>query len=563
MNVRILTISDIHYKSIYDTDKLVIKYLDSFAKAIIDIDAAKPIDLIVLSGDIAFSGESNDYKHFLNKFRTLVPQVPIYSIVGNHDVNWTFLNKALGEDRKLEELYNTDIGEELQNPSSPFINVFKDFENHFRTDCNQKMKNQALTEKFCNKTYSGYVWDENNKLLILLLNSAWKSFGPGVIGAYYDKLVKDKDKGLDKVKEEIKKMIMGDELSQEGKQTYAYKFFPYRNEVNDIINEHPTCKVLTFAHHPPSWLEWKEHFENSEKEEGNLDVLTGISQILITGHLHNPFKRVDILNGQCYHLSNAAFLDYHFVDKVNVINPITKFPNNWFTVIDLGESNIIYSAYNFKVKEIKTPGINYEYLWDKSVEERLPYILKESVTQNPPVLEPFIKMPNTLGQVINKVITTTPITAGNLIESFRKARLVEFRLTPTATIGLQDDIKQKAFYELENEDELYIVSVNSLEWFHECLRDSPDFKTLIATAPGLKALYELVKKSVKLPVVGFYDFVELGVLSEQKLEDFRIFENKQFALYQSFKHLFFAKFEELYNFKELSIVYDCIIVNGP
>ena len=239
---------------------------------------------------------------------------------------WTALKNAIGRDRTLEHLFSISEDEIITNLK--FKEVFDNYAT-FYEEVNIMYEtlddeDKLGTYKFHPTHYSGYVYNKKEKILILLLNSAWKSFGPGVIKEYYDEL--SGKLSSEDFKKVIEKFVIGDSLSQKGNQSYFFTSYPYRKKVLNIIENDEDVKVLTIAHHPPSWLTYEELFEKSDDIQ-RLDSILDISHLLITGHLHNTVTSPTKDQQKTYHLMNGAFLDYNRIEKYKKYPP-KKLPDN-------------------------------------------------------------------------------------------------------------------------------------------------------------------------------------------------------------------------------------------
>ena len=547
--MRILSISDIHYQVKYNGNGLVVDYLKSFKAKIEELHNIVPIDIVFITGDLSFSGESEEFKELRKSIRTVLPEsVPVYSVLGNHDVNWTYLKEAIGNNVPLENLYKItedEIIEDLNKADSKYRKVFNEFRVNFSDEINKDI-NPIYQFKFCSNNYSGYIWCPDEKILFLLLNSSWYSFGPGVIEKYYEEKVKKLSHN--ELKEQLLDLI-GNSLSQEGKQSYFLTSFPYFDEINKIIQAEDDVRVITMAHHPPSWLKWDEQY-CSDKTKRNLNDLISLTDLFITGHLHSPVLPPSLLQARCYHLTNGSFLDYHFIDhQGSPVTPDSKFPNNWFNIIDINSDRFSYGSYKFITIKKSGKGISYDYLWELTTP--IPTVEYEFYNYDPP--KDTIAAKET-GHVASAIKILHPKDLNHIISLLKEKRKNIFSLIePTCSRIVSDSVNCLKF-----NGDYYLLIINNLEKMNEVLEKADSYNDLSKDNLFNSLLQNLNSySSVQLPVMAFYDFLRPVKDIDSTL--FTRHQNEKFILFQSFKHKFFFKFKELYKFTELNIVFDIII----
>lgn len=555
--MRLLTLSDIHFKETYasknfeSSDDVVSRYLKSFKEKIDKIHAEKEIDVVVVGGDIAFSGDSRQYKGISRILRKCIPEgIPIFSIVGNHEVNWTELSAAIGTSIELPQLFKIEQKTIVKSPK--FHKVFANYYDSFQTDINEDIDFGNLKYEFCDKNYSGYVYSEQSNVLILLLNSSWYSFGPGVVQGFFNEWAKGKDKdalvaGLP--------ALLGDTLAQEGKQSYFFDTYPYFSEVNKLISENNDLKVITFAHHPPSWLKWEELY-SSDSTRRNFITLTDLSQILITGHLHNPVMEPSIIRGKCYHVNNGIFLDYHSVDKHlaengNDNNPINVFPNNWFNLIDINEDGFDLTPYKFISKKKPGKGVQFVYDWmiEESVIKTCPFL------NNNDEAESSDNKTSRTKKDIGKIKSYSPRSVKELIEILKRNRSNEFENVDSSV----KSFKQGEVISLKKQNENYLIVINSLEEMLGVIQEAgSDYQKLQENRIFSSLLDKLeMFKPTELPIIAFYEIVQN--INGANKEEFEKYYQRKTIIYQSFKYSFFGSFKEFHKFNELNIVFDTIV----
>lgn len=556
--MRIITISDIHFKKSFEKETLkpvMNSFFESFGKKIVDIHSEMGVDALVIGGDIAFSGDETEYKAVAKVLRGCIPkEIPIFCVPGNHDVNWTYLEKAL-EGAKLSTLFNRteqDISKDLEKEESSFAKIFQPLKVNFIDDINNQI-DDLEGYNFCDKHHAGYYFSKENEILLLLLNSSWFSFGPGVVESFYDKefeLVKD----AKTIKELFKSFLHGS-LKQEGKQSYFLKSFPFYDEVIEIITENEDVRVVTFAHHPTSWLNWDEQFSDADPDARNLNDLLDITHLLITGHIHNPVQAPSKLNEKSYFLNNGAFLEYEYVENAENISPISKFPNSWFNMIDIETDAFKYTAYKLKCSAINKARNQYEFVWElkNSFDNKKRYFFRRLISDG-----------NVYG---NEKSNFTPYGIDGIqedlpfkLDHFRD--IVDNYRKNTVEYTQNLKINGEGVYDLRINNEHYVVLFNSLVKIFDLFQatDSDQFHLLHQDSQFKLVMNRLENaENEELPILAFYDFIRFK--EEINEEDYQKYNKLKEIKYQAFKHIFFGKFKELHKFAELELVFDLFILD--
>jgi len=182
--VKIFWLSDIHFKSSYTKDakyKELNSYISSFHEYIKSIKYLVDYDYILLSGDIAQSGEKSEYDLFkeriLKGLKTVFPKAKLIVVPGNHDVNRL---EAKNLNKFIEQINFKNRRDFLNEEKDDFIKVFNNYSEAFKNDdsippdgINSNLKR--------NKLLYGYVLNRDKKFLFIILNSAWYSFGAGFL----------------------------------------------------------------------------------------------------------------------------------------------------------------------------------------------------------------------------------------------------------------------------------------------------------------------------------------------------------------------------------------------
>jgi predicted MPP superfamily phosphohydrolase len=247
-------ISDLHIEPEDPDQQKVLEELIS------DISNFTPLDFMVISGDITYSGSEREFsiaKTFLDNLRakTGLNKRQLFLVPGNHDVNWN----------AIEEIVNMGVRDYLISAG----NLFQFFTSSKHKSNRQKIfKRLANYMKFTEEyfpdlpekwlTFDRYFHNEllaKNGLGIISissLNSAWSS------AIHFDF---KKRKALDN-----KKIMIGEHQVTES--------------INFVVNEKSRMNILV-VHHPDEWL-------NGFDSKRCWNRLAREYHIILHGHEHTP-----------------------------------------------------------------------------------------------------------------------------------------------------------------------------------------------------------------------------------------------------------------------------------
>ncbi|UCH96353.1 MAG: SUMF1/EgtB/PvdO family nonheme iron enzyme, partial [Candidatus Aminicenantes bacterium] len=247
-DIKILHLSDIHFKKKIDEDnqtfrqqvqKALIQAIETLAK-----EKEVP-DVVVVTGDIAFSGKKHEYNEaweYFEKLKTVLPTTPFLAVPGNHDVDRDQASKLLSmhgivEEGKIDKLLESK--KEIKNFINVKFNAFLDFCQRLNPGLYETKKHKPEEDE----TDVDYLWVKNieeKKVSFLCLNSAWAS----------------------EKKEERFKIALGypQVIAALGKSTQPHR--------------------VILMHHPPfNWLEEKD----AQKWSGEVFNQCGL---ILHGHIH-------------------------------------------------------------------------------------------------------------------------------------------------------------------------------------------------------------------------------------------------------------------------------------
>lgn len=388
--LRILWLSDIHYKSQYEQKNAVLKnYLEGFHSKCEQIDAESEIDYILLSGDIAQSGTAEDYALFNNDIllplQKLLPHASLLVIPGNHDVyrnGGNFLN---------------DFIQSLDERAIFFGNRYKDFEKVFANYTDAFKGNKAICTD-CSPNYKstllqGYLVDHKKKTIFILFNSSWYSFDKLFLEEYLRHHgIKGKDaepeckavyqdikKILKRVRIRIGHFIGKNKATQEepkpknivkdiqrianeyGNQIIGLDSYKEFKELQDKLDYYSDYMVITTMHHPANWLGWAERISNVDNK---FDLIKKKTDLLLTGHEHVPKSHAsEFLNEKkLLHIQAGCFMESQKPEEFKV-------KDNWFSVLDININKraVVNEKYTYNSN---TWEIDKDYLAPKKLNKK-------------------------------------------------------------------------------------------------------------------------------------------------------------------------------------------------
>ena len=99
---RLLILSDIHFGH-PGSGKLLQPLENALVKDLSRHTSLRPVDAVILCGDISYSGEERQFKDFLSFVHRIMPHdPPMFSVPGNHDVNRSVLSSEMGFESNIE-----------------------------------------------------------------------------------------------------------------------------------------------------------------------------------------------------------------------------------------------------------------------------------------------------------------------------------------------------------------------------------------------------------------------------------------------------------------------------
>ncbi len=294
MNIVLTQLSDIHFKS--NEQNILCKRIDKIASAINssanDVDAC----LILITGDIAYSGSAEEYtvaQSFFQELRLKLSEeldaieLIFIFIPGNHDCEFKPANNV------RERILPTVSIDETIPPDiiGILIDVQKNYFN-FTRNWNKDALAQLDSEIF--KSFKIKITD--GEIRINLINTAWMSKLHEIPGTL---------------------------------------LFP-ESEILTVVDEvdNPSLLAITLMHHPYQWL----HPDNARLLK---DKVEAVSDIIFTGHEHDSARYTKISQKQHVEYIEGGVLqgDFRDICEFNVVK------------IDLENKEYLTNLYSWKEKD--------------------------------------------------------------------------------------------------------------------------------------------------------------------------------------------------------------------
>lgn len=331
--IQFLWISDIHLKSNPKEDgsrELIRRFVD-------EVNGSTFFDFLIISGDVAFSGDSEDaYTDFkkliIDPIKSRIGK--IICVPGNHDVSWRNSRKTLyGQfieskgSLNVPELAKTALNENY------FSDVFSNY-SHFQKALNL----ENISDQNMSKTYSGITGYDDEKIVFITLNSAWLSIG-SPIEESHAKLKKVFNTPYYEIDN-----AAGDKFSEYRNQTYGFLYTDLNKELNEIkkslLGKYKTYYKIIVVHHPPDWLSWEERYKENEANSAfQIFIEKCEIDLILVGHEHTSLVKGNLLFGKTLVLRAGKFLDHD--DKKST-------QDSWYKILELDSSrNILEREFNY------------------------------------------------------------------------------------------------------------------------------------------------------------------------------------------------------------------------
>ena len=366
---RILWLSDIHYLKEYvnKTDEFK-KYIADFI-TVCQSNNTPAIDYVLISGDIAQSGEEIEYRLFkediLDKIFEVLPTAKLLIIPGNHDVSRTSISYFENYFKKDNDKF-TEKSEFVAKNKTAFDHIFKDYKAAFKDS--PYLPVEGLSPYYTANLYHGYYKDDNNKTIFVLLNSSWLSFGEESLKHYLKENINigSKKSNPDKICYEALARDITLRTHEYGNQIVSMNVFTDYGDLKNQIDNYPEYLIITVMHHPINWLASDEQVNYANDPQSPFFFLRQKTNLLLTGHEHVPYMHLPEIHNDLtsIHIPGGAFIQ---VKKKNKISKDSKKPKKTNTSEDPEEmtykfENTMFSIMDINVKKrtIKNKKFIYE-----------------------------------------------------------------------------------------------------------------------------------------------------------------------------------------------------------
>jgi tetratricopeptide (TPR) repeat protein/3',5'-cyclic AMP phosphodiesterase CpdA len=239
-----LHLSDLHLSSANTSDPILTAILDRIKQEVTNEDGLHP-DLLFCSGDIAYSGKTNDYepaKEFFNKLLeiTRVDKQKLCIVPGNHDVDLDV------DDKQIRALQHALIEDESESKQ-----CFED--SATRESLVARFPGfQSFCSLFLERPFDQF---DNNCFAVIILVKGFKIGFIGFNSAWFSKGGKEDDRHLFLGVPSLQKVF--EKLERQGKPDLT----------------------IVMLHHPIDWLVEGERY-------AIMDLLLEKADVVLTGHTH-------------------------------------------------------------------------------------------------------------------------------------------------------------------------------------------------------------------------------------------------------------------------------------
>lgn len=340
IKTRILWLSDIHISEKYFEKRSneLLTYFESFFK---ELEKEKPLDYIILSGDIAYEGTLEDYiffdKLFFDQFLSSKhSNAKLLVVPGNHDI-------AIKDSINLETTINDDRSKIYSDRNSYLTSENKEqFKKNFSDYSSFFNGKSSLFPTSINSSYEehklyGYCIDTSKKILFILVNTAWFSLGKQFNTLLVNKFLYRSYFNRKAFANLI--LSIKDGMGEYGNQVIGTKLLEELNLMENLISKYPDFTILTIMHHPPNWLPLQERYsrESTKQENMILNVIINNSNFVLTGHehvIHNKSRELIDDSLKTYHLKAGCF-----IEDIKESTNFYSLKHNRFSILEINNYN--------------------------------------------------------------------------------------------------------------------------------------------------------------------------------------------------------------------------------
>ena len=549
-NVKILWLSDIHYKDAYENDDKAKKIFNDFFKFL--EKHGSEISYVIFSGDLTFDSQHDSYSAFkdnvFTRIREILPNsVKFISVPGNHDVLWDEVEKVYDKDvSKAFTFFKRD--DKKVNPDK-YLPIFKNFKSRdnplkgvtFPIGFNRKEDDFV---KINNNGWYGYYYDSSLNYLFILINSAWLSFGLVPKRKVFGNI--ETDMVFNGVKDTITKMIAvkNEILVEQGNQTYAFHLFNnYIEEIETIINEKEPM-VISVAHHPPSWLGWFETHSKSHKNPPALSQLAKISKLHLVGHEHTAPNFGTILGGTCLMLDSGMFLD-DSIEKEGEEHLLNEsyYPNNWFSILNISQNRLEQNCYNYFHEG------NNDFLWKNEKSFFYQYNNDGSIRFGDNFTNQKLNISNEEGNTINVDSEERNAVVSHDVNKPKDFDFLMHLKKKSTSNNFEVSLEFKDKHDFLNFDVFVDTQDKKIRFFINSIKDNLINNEIRTTLIDYLAFALEKHSGMKEIIISIVDFFTIkNNFFENQIDigsgEFDLFYQKKNIEFNSFKHKFFVLLEE-------------------
>lgn len=536
--VRLLWLSDIHFREVYYTNRRKYKnsvrlLIENFIKTVVSLHAETSIKILIISGDLAFSGAKGDYDALgdllIRPLKKAISDVKIICIPGNHDVDRqkaaNILDNILLDGLTLEDAFKDK--ENLLNQYSPHYNSL--FENY--SDFLIKERANEGVSELSYRLYGSDI-DRANKTITYLFNTAWFCVSSSVTSSVINDLIHNQDRKS----EDLKKIFyLVDNANEFGGQIIGSTLMATNEIAASIENEefHGYTKIA-ILHHPFHWLKWEEMYQLTESRRSFLHKLIEQCDLVLTGHEHLPtYIRPNRIFGRPWHLQAGMFIEDNVL-PVASLPKSTSFPHNRFSILDLYEERAEHTDFLFDVKASE---------WQKKATDRMTFARTYRAV-SPKYKDSLIqKFRINWGDIVKQYFTTIGVDLPNnpafsRVLTTQHVRVCFFSsksgnylvVSPVAELYYQTHLVK---FETESEEKLLLPESN-----HHL--DESINRALKSSTGELNVVFFTLDVSVKCSI---YSTKKIAKRSQEALREelFGSIIKESDFFFDKFRHLFFNR----------------------
>ncbi len=323
--LRILWISDIHWKTEYENNEKIKGYINNFISLVSQKETK--YDYVIITGDIAYSGKKEEYESFhrivLSKLQN--GYTKFIFCPGNHDLNTDVLLKEYSE--KLFQTLKQEndniekrrkvLGSTMEKEYCELFSEYKKFCEKSEPMYSNPLLNCTNSDHF--KNLFGLYEDKENGVFFLSINSSWFSYPTYVYNSILAENYFTNLNGEDKsAYNNILNML---ELKENKFTQYGHMYFG--NELlEDVFKELEELKknylspiTIILVHHPSNWASWNDRVSEKNDKTAILDKFVEYGDILLAGHEHSPVKPPNLVQDSLIQLDSPKLLDDKIADN--------------------------------------------------------------------------------------------------------------------------------------------------------------------------------------------------------------------------------------------------------